>query len=257
MTGTTAQGGILKTLNIDSINSKVDGALDSLFQKYLSKFDAPELREIVSRRYVYSKVDINSKVLIMGFNPSYPKNKNFADHRSYDFKNNEVKNYPYFKKLHALFKDYQKELQPGYLDLFYHRHSKQIKIKEFLNDEHGLLFLCEQLMITQQILESVTPRIIFLFNKQGANFLGKNKKSYPSNKGKNIWLGYDFEATEVSGLFTIKGFVNSDERINTQQTKTNLEGSYVYFSRFLPRDKDSEEMNRIRKDIKLIKKKLN
>ncbi len=219
------------------MNSNIKERLTKIFKDAKLAIKSPILLEIVNRSFVYSEVNMDAKALICGINPSYRKNETNLDSYSYNF--DDLEGDKYYKKFHKLIKPYKEEIKFTYIDLFYQRHTEQKKINNFTANE-ALKFICEQLVVTQSLIEQLQPKFILVFNKQAANFLGKNNKQNLSN----VWLGYKFEEIKKDKIYKICGFEDSEQRINRELSATNLEGTLIYFSRFLGRisNKDLEQI---------------
>lgn len=226
--------------------------LSDIFFEYENKFESKDLNEIVSRKFVYSKLDLYAEILICGINPSYRKNEKNC--KGYSFNFSDLTSDRYFKTFHLLFEPYKSLYRIDYFDLFYQRHTSQSDIFKFYSEKKGIEFLCKQLEITNKTIETIKPKAIFVFNKHAANYFGKN---YSYNKKtkmlQNVWLGYKFKDIDINNTFKIDGLIDTSERLNFFDLKnTNLNGTIVYFSRFLNRFTPKKELLQIRKDIERI-----
>jgi len=236
----------------------IEEKLNTLFKKYESTFQNEYLNEIIERGYVFSDVNVESDILICGINPSYRKLGKNIDQptKNYSYKFKDTENDRYFKKYHHFFSAYKHEHTIDYLDFFYQRHTQQKDFKLFFKEERSINFLTEQLQITQETLELIEPKAIFLFNRFASNFLGKNNKyNFKNETLTNVWLGYIFENTPIPNTYKIKGFIDLNQRIGNKK-QTNLKGTIVYFSRFLNHYVKQEEISQIQEDIDLIIKQI-
>jgi hypothetical protein len=226
--------------------------LKTIWSDFQGKFENNSLKEIFNHRYVHSKVDTTKKILFTGINPSY--NDKPHDPEPYDVHEAAVKGY---KRYYGKFQDIANHCGFNndwtYLDLFYFRATNQRDLNLFLKDEIGLQFLCEQLLLTQEVLEEIKPKLILVFNKRSHDFWGKNATSL-----SNIWMGYDFKPVQINGfenngdLKVINGLVDSEGRISKNNiTKTNLEGTLVYFLNFFQYAK-AEYKEEIKENINKI-----
>lgn len=142
--------------------------LAQLFEEYENRMIDSQQLEIIQSGFVFSNLDYNADVIVMGMNPSLRTNYISEDGYSYNY--NTLSEDMYFKKLHAIVEP----LLPyriSYTDLFYQKHSEQLQLKYFLKDETGRAFLKDQLALTLKQIARAKPRIILLFNKQGGDFL--------------------------------------------------------------------------------------
>lgn len=211
------------------ILTEIKNSLELIFNKFsnVNSVNNEVLTEIVKRKFVYSEVEPNKKVLFVGMNPSYDEKSEYK--QSYKVQDT-VESYPkYYRK----FKDISDRLLIGndwtYTDLFYFRETNQEKIYKLLSEPDGLIFICEQLQLTINILEKIKPEIIVVCNSGARRFLGlgiENKKG----KDENVWMGYKFEFNEKYGVDVITGIhQQSLKEIKT----TQLCGTPVFFSSIL------------------------
>jgi hypothetical protein len=209
------------------MNTCIKDKLFLVFEEAKKTITSPNLLEIVNRDFVYSCVNMNADVIICGINPSFRKEK--TDHETYSFEH--LAEDRYYKKIHEFIENYKGDYKFTYIDMFYQRHTEQSELKNFLGNPEGLKFICNQLIITQEIVEQIKPKFIIVFNRMAANFWGRNNKK----NIENVWLGYKFEKTLNEEIFKICGFEDTENRVNHQLKSTNLEGTYIYFSRFIGR----------------------
>ncbi len=230
------------------INTKQE--LENLWKD--GKFNS--LDSLLSRGFVYSKI-CPSKILITGINPSMRRGEEKADYDSFKYQD-VIKADAYFKKLHGLFPNTLAESNFAYTDLFYHRNTKQIGLKQLdnANNPEGLAFLVEQLKITYKRIECVQPKLITVFNKGSWKYWGK---TFNEKSRKNVWMGYQFKKIDgFENFYKITGTRDSTERIS--KTPTQLNDTYVYFSTFigyLSRQKTEEikiELKQVLEYVKLI-----
>jgi hypothetical protein len=191
---------------------------DALFAKYL-EIDTP-FRPLLERGTAVAITEREKNILFVGINPSY------KDGESHEYEvHDAVKGYPpYFRVFHTLANDAKYGDSWTYMDLFYHRETNQNEVNELLNSDIGLKFLCEQLILSQGVLEYAKPKLIVVCNARASDFFGVNK----SEQGTNVWMGYEFEFDETCGLHRISGL--QPERINKELTHTRLENVPVCFT---------------------------
>ena len=230
---------------IEQLNDKIS----QIFEEAKLNIKDPNLKSIVDRNFVSSIIDMKADVLICGINPSFRAIETNLNSYSFDF--NHLENDRYFGKFHDLVKVHKDKLAFTYTDMFYQRHTEQKEIAGFYSEKEGIEFLCRQLIVTQEMVEQLKPKLILVFNKQAANFWGLNYQDRENIMG-NVWLGYEFENTEIENLYRITGLLESKERLNSGLKATNLIGTLVYFSKFISYRTDKKVMNQIKSDIPLL-----
>lgn len=227
-------------------NQKREKALSDLWKKYTPKFSG-KLKEVVSRGYVFSKVDnIENIVLITGINPSFRKNGKIEASHYFKFNDIEVQNDYYYRKIKNTLPVLASKFNIEYTDLFYFRQTEQVKLKDFFDDKVGINFLVEQLCITKSFIEELKPKLIIVFNKGSWAFWGKE---YNSKKDTLTWLGYDFKQIETLNLYEIVGLLNSKEIICNRET--SLKGHKIYFSKSL-KYLSNIELEGIKEDLREV-----
>ncbi|AUC84799.1 hypothetical protein CW731_05600 [Polaribacter sp. ALD11] len=189
---------------------------------------------IKERGFVFSENNSQKDILITGINPSFRKDAELGNF-GFDFQLTlkEEKYDNYWNPLKKIVFDPENSIdlreKSAYLDIFYFREKEQNKLKkEILKNNNGIRFLVEQLKITQQTIENdIKPKLIIVKNKESAAYWGKL-----SEKGI-IWMGYqlNFVQSYMCGdLYKISGFLESNERISSEITETNLKGSLILFT---------------------------
>lgn len=190
-----------------------------------------ELRE---RRFAYSENIEQKDILFLGLNPSFQE-KSLKQAVKYNVRSQlggDLKKNEYFKRIlssleHSLF-DIDLIDDFAYADLFYYRTSEKEKmVKQLVNDVNGIIFLEDQLAITQKLIENrIKPKVIVLSDWQVSFFMG-----LLGSKGEFTWLGYDLELIEYTGsehpVYQIKGIVDDIALPMQFRRKTNLVGTYV------------------------------
>ena len=224
--------------------------LKKIWDDFQGKFENEPLKKIFSYGFVHSDVDGAKKVLFTGINPSY--NGKSPAPAPYDVHKATKDYYKYYGKFQDIANYCGINNDWTYLDLFYFRATNQRTLDLFLKDEIGLQFLCEQLLLTQEVLEEIQPKLILVFNKRSHDFWGKNATEF-----SNIWMGYDFKPAQINGfenngdLKIINGLVENEGRISKNITKTNLNGTIVYFLNFFQYAK-TEYKEKIKENIRKI-----
>lgn len=205
--------------------NSLEQKISSLFSRYKNKAVDEQQKEIISRGFVYSKVDSKADILICGINPSERKDFLTSD---YMYNYALLEKDRYFKKFLPLFSNYTNTFSISYFDLFYQKHSKQKSIECFKKDKPGKDFLQEQLNITHSILEQIQPKAIFVFNKQASTFFNHNHNF-------NVGLNLKLEKTAFPNTYHVQS--------------NSLKNTLVYSSRFLNHFVKMEELNKIKQEI--------
>jgi hypothetical protein len=244
-------------MNAEKESNDICCQLTKIWEQYKGKFNSEtETNKIVERGFFYSKSK-KSDIVFLGINPYCNEGAECVmdGFRYKDSITNNKKEDRYFTNLNNLIKKHDKIII-DYLDLFYFRGEQKV-LNYFRKEPLGITFLVEQLTITQRQLEKIKPKLIIVFNKAAHDYLGRNIKQ-KTNATSNVWLGYDFDDIQINGfenkedLKIIKGLVQSDGRIAKDDiTKTNLEGTLIYFSKYLGRAK-KETKEQISENIRKI-----
>ncbi len=105
------------------------------------------------------------------------------------------------------------------------------------NYPEGLNFIWQQLLVTKEILEELSPKVIIVSNTKARLFLGKERI-----KDRNIWLGYDFVFDDEIGT----------DRIMNKDSK--LYGIPVFFTSMLSGQRaiDNGSFERLKWHIKRV-----
>lgn len=209
--------------------------MKDIFMQYENS-NSKILKEIVSRGWAFCEAEKQKDVLFVGINPSYPKG---SKPECFSYKSKQaVEEYP---RHYKIFETMANSLERTwtYMDLFCFRETVQNRINDLIAEEEGLKFICEQLQLSFEIMNYVSPKVIVVCNKRIHDFFGKNKKD-----NKNVWMGFDFAKTERENVEVITGF-ESDFIPNTQ---LNLRRTKTVFSRHLSRTK-KEVKEKLQKDI--------
>lgn len=196
--------------------------MTELYNKYLGvlqKYKSKEtLRNIFDRDIIVCVDNPKNKILLAGINPSW--NPKDIEHKEFTFKN--TLNAGYWKRYHNLFRNHINDV--AYLDLFPLKHSNQLEFERLIKTDINLMV--DVLKVTQEEIESLSPKLIIIANKRSLSFWGAKQDC--------IWMGYDFEDVQVCILGKdlivkrIIGMRNDKESITNSKT-TNLLGSIVLF----------------------------
>ncbi len=232
------------------MNTLHNDELEKLWDIYSKKFGNDEyFAPILNRGYMYSDVKA-CDILVIGINPSCRKGDGKLSYNSFLFSKARDS---YFNKFHNILTtvDPLGKFSVDYIDLLNIRITEQKQLSNFFKSQYGMEFVCEQLSISQKIIESLKPKLILVFNGLASNMFGVNAKPI-GDEFNNVWLGYDFYEPEKYKCKIISGLKGSKERINKDSVKeTNLIGVPVYFSKYLGRAKKSD-ITQIKEDIKEI-----
>ena len=215
-------------MNNDSFNSALKAKIGQVFTQFKSQSITAEQLAIAEEGFVFSEVNPQAKILVMGINPSL--RNDFLSSNGYSYNYDHLSSDRYFKKFPSLLKDFE-QLGVTYCDLFYQRHTEQKQIEYFLKDEKGRNFLKSQLAITKEVIEHISPELILLFNKKGATFFSSE------------WLGYTIEQRAQPKA-------NFDQ-IDSLYSINELE-TLIYLSSFLGYRTPKETLNRVYNDIPLL-----
>ncbi len=200
------------------LEKKIISKLNKIFSDYpkTSKF-----KNLVDRGYLFSKIE-SKKVLFVGINPSFTKEAK-SENGSFD-PIVAVKKYPrFFKKFNDIAENCGFSNDWTYLDLLYLRETDQTQINEIVKSKQDLNFICDQLILSMDLIEEIQPKIIIVCNSSARKFFGKDVII-----DKNIWMGYQFEFDNNCGVDVIKG-INS-ESINEKVKQTKLINVPVLFT---------------------------
>lgn len=193
------------------------------------------LPQIVHERgFLFAQNNSQKDILITGINPSF-RESDSKDSRFFDFNlvlsESRWDNYwgPVKKMVYDKSENIDLREHCAYLDILYFREKNQLFLKkELLLSNEGLHFVAAQINLSQHIIEEIIkPKVIVVKNKESHAYWGKY-----SQKGI-YWMGYKLEALKklyCGDLYKIVGLHNSNERIATEISKTNLENTIVLFS---------------------------
>ncbi|WP_405250545.1 hypothetical protein [Dokdonia sp. Asnod3-C12] len=215
-------------MNNDSFNSALKAKIGQVFTQFKSQSITAEQLAIAEEGFVFSEVNPQANILVMGINPSL--RNDFVSSNGYSYNYDNLNSDRYFKKFSTLLKDFE-QFGITYCDLFYQRHTEQKQIEYFLKDEKGRDFLKSQLAITKEVIEHISPELILLFNRKGATFFSKE------------WIGYTLEQRVPNS--------SHFEKIDDLYNITELETS-IYCSSFLGYRTRKETYTRIYNDIELL-----
>ncbi len=220
---------------------KMKDALEKIWAEYKGLPDF-----VKENGFLFCENSTQKDVLIVGINPSFRK-EDRKDIWHYSFHNAIKGNDPHWSCMLEIVGNIDIN-KVAYLDLFYFRKKDQKEsLNSILKSESGISFLAEQLELTMKCIETVIrPNVIVVKNKGAWGFFGKHRKG-----DKGVWMGYDLEKVEIEDekylgygeLYRITGLAKSKERIAKDIEHTNLNGSYILFSKYpnrplTPREKE-------------------
>lgn len=193
-------------------------------EKLFSKYHETVIGEITKRGVVCSQVN-RKKVLFVGMNPSY---LNDSKPESYSYNvNDAITGYSkHYKKFYDLAVNSGIGQDWTYLDIFYFRETDQNKVFSMQSHSVWIDFLCEQLRLTQDIIEDLCPELIVVCNSGAKIFLGKDVSIDKNGIDEHIWLGYQFEFNENLGVDLISN-INPK---SIGKTVSNIIGVPVIFT---------------------------
>ncbi|HPF00820.1 MAG TPA: hypothetical protein PKY63_09155 [Bacteroidales bacterium] len=226
--------------------------IKDLFEKYKGKMRDPELNEILDKGFVSSKPNLNAKILLCGINPS----DNGKEEKNFHF--HDLASAPYFRTLHDVVRECENKNSIDYLDLFCFRNTNQYDIWQFAKDSVGLRFVVDHLILTQEIIEDIQPKVILVFNKTAATFFGYHAAPDDANPtNQKIWMGYKLEDSSMTdNMYSaqMKYITGLHEgRMNTELKETSLRGSKIFFGSYM-RYLKNEKKEELRKLIASLSK---
>lgn len=210
-------------------NEEMKKRLGDIFNRY-ENVDI-KLKEIIDRGWVFCENENEADLLFVGINPSYP---NGAKPECYGYPIEDTlkkKKDGGYRRHYAVF-----EMLAGgkpsvkkwaYMDLFYFRETRQAVICDIMREDGGIEFICDQLKLSYEIIQDISPKVIVVCNKGVHDFFGKNRTA----DNKNIWMGFKFSNTvkEIEDVKIIEG-IDSDV-LNNDNFK--LKGTKIIFSKHL------------------------
>lgn len=194
--------------------------------------------QVKERGYGVNKEITAKDILIIGMNPAYHENEQGSQLWDYNFalQNNTDS---YFSLIHKMLKNEAIDLcsQTAISDLFYFRETNQ----EFLQKHliNCIPFVVDQVNLTMHIIEDIVrPKLIIVKNKEASAYFGKLYQE----KGW-VWMGYQFQHiinTPSGELCRIAGLIDSNQRIAPEFKQTNIQGTYVLFTKHLQYTKSED-----------------
>lgn len=181
--------------------------------------------EIAARGYMFPETQKKS-VLFFGINPSYTQGAKNESVYGYQIEKAVIEYPRYYSKFSEIAKYAFVESDWSYMDMFFFRETNQKEVFELIQSKDGLSFICEQLKITQSVIEGIKPEIIVVCNSAARRFWGIEAEA-----NQNIWLGYNFTFDETLGTDIITG-MNSNSVVG-ENLATNLNGTPVLFASVL------------------------
>jgi hypothetical protein len=205
---------------------------DKLLEIWSKPYISELPNQIKSRGFTFAQNKNEKEILITGINPSFRIGENEGNY-SFDFEiiAKETKYDSYWTSLKKMLSNENINLlnRTAYLDIFHFREKEQRFLKkEILTIPLGLIFISDQLNLTQNIIENVIkPKLIIVKNKESSAYWGKL-----ADKGI-IWMGYKMEfeqETPFGELYKIKGLIDSPQRVSPEIITTNLVNTSILFT---------------------------
>lgn len=235
----------MKTDFISTADDSMEKALEALWEKYKSEFDAEtsdkaqRLGDALDRGMVWAENDPEkSEILVTGINPSARQKD--SEFKKESFRYHEVQHDPYYAGIRKKLLGDDLNDKAGYLDLFAVRETAQRRMSGFIKHPVGLSFVAEHLAITQKEIERLRPRLIIVKNKGSWMFWGL-EAGHAADKWTNVWMGYTF--AQIPGyedvadrpwkVRRITGLLDTPDRVGKEITKTCLTGTVVLFTSHL------------------------
>lgn len=216
-------------------NKEMKKKLGDIFNRY-ENADI-KLKEIIDRGWVFcenekeKEKEKEADLLFVGINPSYP---NGAKPECYGYPIEDTlkkkkdggyrRHYAVFEKLAG---GKPSEKKWAYMDLFYFRETDQNKIKPLMKTKEGIDFICDQLKLSYEIIQDISPKVIVVCNKGIHDFFGINRTA----DNYNIWMGFRFSDTKnkKEDVKIIEGIAS--DVLNNDNFK--LKGTKIIFSKHL------------------------
>ena len=213
---------------------KLDQEIAKVWQKHQTKSELPKF--IQTRKYCFCENNQQKDVLVLGINPVFGKASKavavkykIEDMMQYIVKHNVHQHF--FSRVQKMLNNSNSDNllnQTAYADLFYYRtNARQRYLNHFLDHIDGIIFMQDQLKISQQLIENVIkPKVIIASSWEVMLFLGLFGLETPF-----CWLGYDLELIKhtKSGyrVYEIKGILDDYALADEFVKKTNLIGTRV------------------------------
>jgi hypothetical protein len=182
-------------------NEETSKRLSNIFKKY----ENAEFNDIIKRGWVFCENEKQADLLFIGINPSYTKD---AKPECYGYMIQDTlkpKKDNGYRRHYGVFETLASGVTAnwGYMDLFYFRETEQAKIDSSIinSGKDGVEFVCEQLQLSLEILQDISPKVIVVCNKRIHDFFGKNK----TDDNQNVWMGMELTNTEKDDVKFITG----------------------------------------------------
>jgi len=204
-----------------------------VWQDYENKDNIPAV--IKERRYGFYDNLEQKDILILGIAPIYHA-KSVSKPTKYDILHHlgdQNNMNAYQRAITKIVKSEQLKLDLSpcltYMDLFYYRTDiNQTQIRTILETLDGILFLIDQLKITQKILEQIIqPKVIILNSEEAGIFMG----IYQDDVASICSMDYLFEEIEHNpcsfSVYKIIGRCTDKSMVKYDKHESNLIGTYV------------------------------
>lgn len=209
--------------------------LSEIWKKHSRKSNLPKF--VQQRKYCFSVNEKRKEILFLGLNSVFVErfpNKSIQYSIEKIFKNLEksTQTQTYFQKIFNFSKSYNhhglQNSDIAYADMFYFRTKAQKRsLNSLMNHIDGIIFLEDQLKITQQLLENVIkPEVIIATSWEVMLFFGLFEDAHFSN-----WLNYDLEKkgniSTGHRIYEIKGINKKSNSSDLFLKETKLKGTRI------------------------------
>ena len=237
-----------------------DEIIQERITKIFGEYDQDKFRilhELISRNAVWPNLESEKgkSLLFIGINPSYDGKPVIP--RGYEIQEVVKVRKGHYGQFNKMAQDVELGDKWTCLDLFYYREGNQTVINKLIEDKagKGLDFICDQLRLTQEIIECLEPKIIIVSNASIRRFFGIDAKE-KDGKINEVWMGYVFDPIDTEkGIYKIIG-IHSNSVSKDTLSKTRLKDTLVIFSRsflYMPRTKREnlkEQLMKYRNELK-------
>jgi len=204
--------------------SQMERELHQVFDEFHNGAD--DVADIAKRGFAFSTLTEGRKVMFVGLNPSYPEGGQ-PNRFPFDVQQAVVDYKRHFKKFNDLANLCDATDDWNYIDLLFLRETSQPKVMSLLSTPRGVDFICKQLQIAFNAIDTANPQLIVVCNRGAQTFFGYDKLE-TSSQTANIWAGFEFEFNEDLGVDVIKGI--HKRSILSQKTLTPLIDVPVLFT---------------------------
>jgi len=151
------------------------------------------LRAYINRGYAFPEIE-KAELLFIGLNPA--GREEIGNSFSYNLQQ-AIKDLPNF---YGRYNKLAEQIGASwtYTDMFYFKETDSKMLDSLIKQPLGIQFLVEQLIITQQLIEEIKPKVIVVFNAKARMFFGLEQNR---EKNEGVWMGYQANATDLYEKF--------------------------------------------------------